>query len=63
VKNTGIFGDLNIFSLKKMKIALPNSHTTSPVVTGSSVIALQFKGGIVMATDTMCSYYGMCEFK
>lgn len=46
-----------------MKIALPKQHTTSPVVTGSSVIALYYNDGVILATDTLCSYYSMLDFK
>ena len=38
-------------------------HTTQPIVTGGSVIALTFKGGVVIATDTLCSYGSMATFK
>ncbi|CAD8050756.1 unnamed protein product [Paramecium sonneborni] len=38
-------------------------HTTSPVVTGGSVIALVYKGGVVIGTDTLCSYGSMAAFK
>lgn len=41
----------------------PVSHTTRPIVTGSSVIALTFNGGVIMASDTLCSYGSMADFK
>jgi 20S proteasome subunit beta 7 len=31
----------------------PNQHTQSPVVTGTSVIALKFKDGVVIAADNL----------
>ena len=37
----------------------PIGHTTSPIVTGSSVIALKCKEGVIMATDTLLSYGGL----
>jgi len=37
----------------------PIGHATSPIVTGSSVIALKCKEGVIMATDTLLSYGGL----
>lgn len=31
----------------------PTTHTQSPVVTGTSVVALKFKDGVVIATDNL----------
>ena len=31
----------------------PNQHTQSPIVTGTSVIALKFKDGVVIAADNL----------
>ena len=31
----------------------PKAHTQSPAVTGTSVIALKFNGGVAMATDNL----------
>jgi 20S proteasome subunit beta 7 len=31
----------------------PNQHTQSPVVTGTSVVALKFKDGVVIAADNL----------
>lgn len=39
------------------------NHTTRPIVTGQSVVALRYKDGVVVATDTLCSYGGMADFK
>jgi 20S proteasome subunit beta 7 len=33
----------------------PNQHTTSPVVTGTSVVALKYNGGVVIAADNLGS--------
>mmetsp|Transcript_19949 Transcript_19949/g.32876 ORF Transcript_19949/g.32876 Transcript_19949/m.32876 type:complete len:246 (-) Transcript_19949:65-802(-) len=40
----------------------PTKHTTSPIVTGTSVIAVKFKGGVLMATDTLGSYGSLARF-
>lgn len=34
----------------------PNTHTQSPAVTGTSVIAVKFNGGVAMATDNLGTY-------
>ena len=46
---------------------MPNQHTQSPIVTGTSVVALKFNGGVVIAADNLgippplllsaCSYF------
>lgn len=41
----------------------PYKHTTSPIMTGSSVIALKYKDGIMMAADTQLSYGRMSYTK
>jgi 20S proteasome subunit beta 7 len=38
-------------------------RTTQPIVTGGSVVALKFKGGVVIACDTMLSYGGTLKYK
>ncbi|KAI2635950.1 proteasome endopeptidase complex, beta subunit [Xylaria nigripes] len=40
----------------------PNQHTQSPIVTGTSVIALKFKDGVVMAADNLASYGSLARF-
>ncbi len=36
----------------------PITRVTEPIVVGSSVIGLKFKGGVVLASDTLLSYGG-----
>src|SRR3546814_55412 len=43
--------------------AEPISHTTQPIVTGSSVIGIKYKDGVMMAADTLASYGSMARFK
>lgn len=31
----------------------PKAHTSSPAVTGTSVIGVKFNGGVVLATDNL----------
>ncbi|RKP08375.1 proteasome endopeptidase complex, beta subunit [Thamnocephalis sphaerospora] len=41
----------------------PVAHTQSPIVTGTSVIALKFQGGVMMAADTLASYGSLARFR
>jgi 20S proteasome subunit beta 7 len=41
----------------------PIKHTTYPIVTGASVVAVQYAGGIIMGTDTLASYGSMARYK
>jgi 20S proteasome subunit beta 7 len=41
----------------------PVTHTTQPIVTGSSVLAIKYKDGVMMAADTLASYGSMARFK
>ncbi|KAI6249664.1 putative proteasome subunit beta type-7 [Erysiphe necator] len=40
----------------------PNQHTTTPIVTGTSVIAIKFKDGVVIAADNLASYGSLARF-
>ncbi|KAI9781416.1 MAG: Proteasome subunit beta type-7 [Geoglossum umbratile] len=40
----------------------PNQHTQSPVVTGTSVVAVKFKAGVVIAADNLASYGSLARF-
>ncbi|SPO00972.1 probable PRE4 - 20S proteasome subunit (beta7) [Cephalotrichum gorgonifer] len=39
-----------------------NQHTQSPIVTGTSVIAVKFKDGVVIAADNLASYGSLARF-
>jgi len=41
----------------------PNQRTTRPIVTGTSVIGIVYKDGIMLAADTLCSYGSMAMYK
>eukprot|EP00538_Stauroneis_constricta_P005215 CAMPEP_0119551036 /NCGR_PEP_ID=MMETSP1352-20130426/4424_1 /TAXON_ID=265584 /ORGANISM="Stauroneis constricta, Strain CCMP1120" /LENGTH=249 /DNA_ID=CAMNT_0007597043 /DNA_START=154 /DNA_END=903 /DNA_ORIENTATION=- len=40
---------------------MATKHTTRPIVTGTSVVGLQYKDGILLAADTMLSYGSMVK--
>ncbi|KAL2156820.1 hypothetical protein VTH06DRAFT_4371 [Thermothelomyces fergusii] len=40
----------------------PKTATQSPAVTGTSVIAIKFKDGVVMAADNLASYGSLARF-
>ena len=41
----------------------PTKRTTAPMVTGGSVVALKYAGGVLVATDTLASYGSMARFE
>lgn len=41
----------------------PITHTRRPMVTGSSVIGMRCKDGVILASDTLCSYGSMARFR
>lgn len=43
--------------------ASPLTHTQSPIVTGSSVLAVKYADGVMMIADTQGSYGSMAMFK
>ncbi|KIW01355.1 uncharacterized protein PV09_07127 [Verruconis gallopava] len=40
----------------------PKQHTQSPIVTGTSVIAIKYKDGVVIAADNLASYGSLARF-
>lgn len=40
----------------------PKMNTQQPIITGTSVIALKYKDGVIMAADTMGSYGSLMRF-
>ncbi|ORY62201.1 20S proteasome subunit [Pseudomassariella vexata] len=40
----------------------PNQHTQQPIVTGTSVVAIKFKDGVVIAADNLASYGSLARF-
>jgi len=41
----------------------PISHTTDPYVTGTSVLGIKYKDGVMIAADTLASYGSMARFR
>lgn len=42
---------------------MPKQHTQSPVTTGTSVLGIKFKDGIMLASDTLASYGSLARFR
>ncbi|KAK8089560.1 Proteasome endopeptidase complex [Apiospora hydei] len=40
----------------------PTQHTQQPIVTGTSVVAIKFKDGVVIAADNLASYGSLARF-
>jgi len=40
----------------------PTRHTQSPITTGSSVLAMKYDGGVIVAADTLGSYGSLARF-
>eukprot|EP01119_Soliformovum_irregulare_P005773 TRINITY_DN17525_c0_g1_i1.p1 TRINITY_DN17525_c0_g1~~TRINITY_DN17525_c0_g1_i1.p1 ORF type:complete len:273 (-),score=64.95 TRINITY_DN17525_c0_g1_i1:235-1053(-) len=40
-----------------------NQRTTDPIVTGTSVLGIKYKDGILIAADTLASYGSLARFK
>lgn len=41
----------------------PITHTTSPIVTGTSVLAIRYKDGVMITADTLGSYGSLARFR
>lgn len=41
----------------------PLNHTQSPIVTGTSVIAIKYKDGVMLAADNLASYGSLARFR
>jgi len=41
----------------------PITHSQSPVTTGTSVLGLQFKGGVILAADLLASYGSLARYR
>ena len=46
-----------------MPIEDPTKRTTQPIVTGGSIVALKYNGGVLVATDTLGSYGSLARFE
>lgn len=50
-------------SVRASATGAPMKHTTHPIVTGSSVIAMRCIDGVVMGSDTLASYGSLARFR
>lgn len=50
-------------SVQQSATGMPVKHTSHPIVTGSSVIAMRCVDGVVMAADTLASYGSLARFR
>jgi len=41
----------------------PRKRTTDPIVTGTSVLAIKYDGGVMMAADTLASYGSLARYR
>ena len=41
----------------------PTTHTRQPIVTGSSVLAVKYDKGVMIAADTLASYGSLARYK
>jgi len=46
-----------------LQMGMPQQHTQSPIVTGTSVVAAKFKDGVVIAADNLASYGSLARFR
>jgi len=42
---------------------MPNTRTTEPIVTGTSILAIKYKDGVMLAGDTLASYGSLARFR
>lgn len=42
---------------------VPTAHTQQPMVTGTSVLGIKFKDGVMLAADTLASYGSLARFR
>ncbi|KAH6691613.1 proteasome component PRE4 [Plectosphaerella plurivora] len=50
------------YDAKHMNPNGPNQATQSPIVTGTSVVAIKYKDGVVIAADNLASYGSLARF-
>lgn len=57
---------VNSFGVAKVEATLqdaPKKNTLQPIVTGTTVIGLKYKGGVMLAADTLASYGSLARYK
>jgi 20S proteasome subunit beta 7 len=53
---------LSIFSSIPNSILAPTTRTSQPIVTGTTVIGMKYKDGVMLAADTLASYGSMARY-
>lgn len=56
-------GSSRASSQTSSQLSLTNERTRRPIVTGTSVLAIKYRGGVMMTADTLCSYGSMAKYK
>lgn len=54
---------VSMFEAAAASSSTPIAHTSSPIVTGASVLAVKYADGVMLMADTMGSYGSMGMFK
>lgn len=52
-----------VYAMKAGNPMGPIQHTQYPIVTGASVVAVKYNGGIIMGADTLASYGSNARYK
>jgi len=50
-------------NIKTVPLHGPKTQTQDPIVTGTSVLGIKYKDGVMLASDTLLSYGSMARFK
>lgn len=50
-------------SMHRGPMAGPRTHTTQPIVTGTTVLGIKYAGGVMLAADTLASYGSLARYK
>lgn len=56
------FSSTHPHHLASSEAAEPTTRTQQPIVTGTSVLGLRYKNGIMLASDTLASYGSLARF-
>jgi len=51
------------FNQPKIHQQLPNTRTLDPYVTGTSILAIKYRDGVMIAGDTLASYGSLARFR
>jgi len=49
--------------LQPVKEKVPQTRTQDPIVTGTSILAIKYKDGVMIAGDTLASYGSLARFR